>query len=262
METNMENRIGLGMYTVHRSVKEDMQGTFSRLAQMGYGGIEFYGEPGEYEARTVRHALESNKLEMVGWHVEWRNLQEASLGKTVDYLHAIGCPVAVIPCLGGKWNVAHDMSRECKDIWLYYAEKMNRLNDFLRKEGICLGYHNHAHEFSLQYEGKTVFDLLFENLEPSVIVELDTGNCIEGGGEPTEVLRKYCDRNILLHLKPYSREKGFDTVLGAPEDANDWQEILNEAGVKFDWLLVEGENEMLPGMENARLCMEGLRKYI
>ena len=43
---------------------------------------------------------------------------------------------------------------------------------------------------------------------------------------------------------------------------NNWQEILHEAGVKFPWLLVEGENQVLPEMENARLCMEGLCKYI
>lgn len=262
MNQNETHKIGLGMYTVYESVKADMNAAFMQLAEIGYRGIEFYGEPKDYQVERVQQALRTSGLEMTGWHIEWRNLQEGTLGDTIQYLQAVGCPIAIVPCLGSKWNVGHDSSQECKDRWLFYIEHLNRINELLQKEGILLGYHNHEHEFQLQYDGQSVFDLLFENLDSSVIMELDTGNCTSAGVNPSEILRRYRDRNILLHLKPYSDTKGFDIVLGEAEDANNWQEILHESDVDFQWLLIESENQALPEIKNAELCRKGLEKYI
>lgn len=250
------------MYTVYQSVEQDINETFSKLAKMGYQGIEFYGEPVNFPVEKVRHALQESGLELTGWHMEWRNLQENTFGDSVKYLQAVGCPIAIVPCLGGKWNVGHDSSQECKDRWLYYIESLNGIQERLRAEGIQMGYHNHEHEFELRYEGQTVFDLLYENLDPAVIMEFDSGNCIEGGANPLEVLRKYKDRKKILHLKPYSHRKGFDVVLGEDEDANNWDEILHESEADFLWLLIESENRALPEMENARLCMEALKRHL
>ena len=76
------------------------------------------------------------------------------------------------------------------------------------------------------------------------------------------ILSKYRERDMFLHLKPFSYRAGFDTVLGAEDDANDWSEILNPQNKEYLWLLVESENEKLPEMKNAELCMQGLKKYI
>ena len=95
-------KCGLGMYTVHKSVEENMYETFCGLAQMGYRGIEFYGEP-EADLDLLKNSLSDSGLALTGWHVEWRNLQKDRFARTADYLQKAGCPVAVIPCLGGKW---------------------------------------------------------------------------------------------------------------------------------------------------------------
>ena len=254
-------KCGLGMYTVHKSVEENMYETFCGLAQMGYRGIEFYGEP-EADLDLLTNSLSDSGLALTGWHVEWRNLQKDRFARTADYLQKAGCPVAVIPCLGGKWQVGHGPQRECRDIWLSYAREINRICARLRAEGIRTGYHNHEHEFALSYDGKKVFDLLFENLDEDVIMEFDSGNCIEGGDDPLRVLAKYRTREKILHLKPYSKTRGFDVTLGEAGDANDWKAILDPENAEYLWFLVESENEGLPEMENARLCMQGLKKFI
>lgn len=251
-------KTGIGMYTVHQSTERDMYHTFQRLAELGYKAIEFYGEP-EYDIDLLKSSVTDAGLILSGWHIEWRNLQPERIGGTIGYLHKAGCPLAVVPCLGGKWKVNHLPNEECREIWLSYAEELNRLNQVLGREGIRLGYHNHEHEFQLVYDGRKVFDLLFDNLSEDVIIEFDTGNCIEGGDDPQRVLSKYRDREMILHLKPYSRTKGFDIVLGEETDANDWKTILN-CEKEFRWLLIESENTKLPEMENARLCVEALQK--
>ena len=93
-------------------------------------------------------------------------------------------------------------------------------------------------------------------------MEFDSGNCIEGGDDPMRVLAKYRTRDKILHLKPYSQTAGFNVILGEAEDANDWKSILDPENAEYRWLLVESENEKLPEMENARLCMQGLKKFI
>lgn len=250
------------MYTVHQAVEMNMKNAFMKLSDLGYRGIEFYGELENFPEEKVRDALHGSGMEIVGWHLDWKRLHEKSFGSTVGHLQKCGCRLAVVQCLGGKWNVGHDQSEECKDRWLYYVEWMNQVNERIRREGIRLAYHNHEHEFTLHYDEKTVYDLLYENLSSDIVMELDSGNCIEGGGDPLRVLEKYRDRQIVLHLKPYSRQKGFDVVLGDESDENDWNALLHQPWTEFEWLLVESENGSLPEMENAARCIENLSKYL
>ncbi len=257
---NIHEKTGIGMYTVYKEIQKDMYGAFCRLGDMGYRGVEFYGEP-TFDLKLVEKSLKDSKMILAGWHIEWKNLQE-KFADTVRYLQAAGCPLAVIPCLGGKWQVAHGPKEECKEIWLRYIEEINQISEKLKKEGIRTGYHNHEHEFLLSYDGKRVFDILFDGLSEDIIIELDSGNCIEGGDNPMRVLRKYQKREFFLHMKPFSCTKGFNTILGAEDDVNDWKRILDSDGKEFLWLLVESENEKLSEMENAELCMHGLKKYM
>ena len=66
----------------------------------------------------------------------------------------------------------------------------------------------------------------------------------------------------MLHCKPFSRTSGFNVSLGSGGDANDWRAILKAAGERCLAVLVESESEALSGMENARACIEGLKRFI
>jgi sugar phosphate isomerase/epimerase len=114
----------------------------------------------------------------------------------------------------------------------------------------------------LKYDGERVFDILFQRLEPSIIMEFDTGNAIEGGADPVEELKKYKGRPVLLHCKPFSALAGFNTTLGAADDLNDWQKILSVCKTDSLAFLVESESTVGSGMENARVCIEGLKKFL
>lgn len=253
-------KTGLAMYTIHQSAGRDLAGTLARAAAMGYRGIEFYGAP-RLEPKAVRQALEQSGLVLTGWHIEWRELLPDRFDRTAAYLQEVGCPLAVVPCLGGRWNIAHTPDRENERTWRGHIAWLNETARRLGQAGLRMGYHNHEHEFQLHYGGKPLFDFLFDQLWEGIVLELDTGNCIEGGDDPVRVLEKYRGRDTILHLKPFSRQQGFDVVLGDGQDQNDWQAIL-DPGRPLAWCLVESENTRLPELENARLCMEGLRRYL
>lgn len=259
---DLRKKTGIAMYTVHHAAEKGIADTFIKLSGMGYQGVEFFGELEKFPADQVRRALQAGGMAVTGWHLDWKRLHEDSFYNTIEHLLKCGCTMAVVQCLGGKWNVGHDQNGENRDRWLYYAEWMNRVSEQAKREGLRLAYHNHEHEFALHYDGKSVYDLLYENLSPEIVMELDSGNCIEGGADPVQVIEKYRDRPMILHLKPYSRKKGFEIVLGDSEDENDWQTILCRSGKQFEWLLVESENTVLPEMENAVMCMKNLKKYL
>ena len=247
------NTIGLAMYTVHQAAEKDLAKTLAELRTMGCEAVEWYGTI----PQNLGGELAKSGLRLAGCHTEWRDLQEDRYAETVRTLKEIGCPVAVVPCLGGKWNIGHTAEQECLDVWLRYTDWLNALAPRLAADGLRLAYHNHEHEFLLHYGEKTVFDLLYENLASEIIMEFDSGNCIEGGGDPAAVLRRYAEREVMLHLKPFSRTDGFNVLLGAAKDANDWPAILSAH--PFRELLIESEAANMAEMANAQACIASLR---
>lgn len=166
-----------------------------------------------------------------------------------------------MPCLGGKWQVAHGPAEECRAIWEGYADRMNAIAARLSKDGIALGYHNHEHEFQLRYDGETVFDILYGHLDPAVVMELDTGNAIEGGADPAEILLCHKNTRRVVHCKPWSRETGFNVLLGALGDQNDWPGILAACGPNCQALVVESE-AVGDEFVRADACLQALNKLL
>lgn len=135
--------------------------------------------------------------------------------------------------------------------------RLNQISARFAAAGLRLGYHEH--EFQLRYGGERVFDILFANLSPEILMELDTGNAIAGGADPVEVIGRYPQRPLLLHCKPCGAA-GFDVDLGGPGDLNDWPAILAAGRQTGQWLIVESESRLRTGLENARAGIEGLKR--
>ncbi|MBD5093454.1 MAG: sugar phosphate isomerase/epimerase [Subdoligranulum sp.] len=253
--------ITLGLYTVFRHACADFAGTIAAVKQMGYEGVEMYGEPEQFPAQTVKEVLAAQALPLTGWHVEWRHLQPDTIEDSIRFFHAAGLQNIIIPCLGGKWGVGHTPAQECESRWDAYLARIDAVAARLAREGMRLGYHNHEHEFMIRYGGHTLFDKLYSTMDPAVIMELDTGNAIEGGADPAQICAG-TQRTIFLHCKPYSRELGFDVTLGDAADANAWRRIVTAAHGRCAQLVIESESAALDEMENARRCIEGLKAQL
>ena len=249
----------LGCATVARELDADPAGTLQKIAGLGYTSVEYYGEP-VLPPEQVAGLLSENGLALSGWHIEWRHLQPDTIENTIAYCKKAGLRRVIIPCLGSRWEVGHTLKQECKEVWLNYLPRITAIYERLTDEGMELGYHNHEHEFLLHYDGQRVFDLLYENLPQGLVMELDTGNTIEAGISPADVIRKYHDRKIVLHCKPYSKEKGFDIPFGGTEDENRWPPVFEAFGEKTPELIVECETETLDPFQTAGEALPRLRK--
>jgi sugar phosphate isomerase/epimerase len=110
-------------------------------------------------------------------------------------------------------------------------------------------------------DGQLPFTVFFDSTDPAIVVQMDNGNALSGGGDVMAVMRRYPGRARSVHLKPYSKERGSAPIIG--EDDNDWAAFMQwcrESG-GTEHYIVEYENDQAhPQMEGVDLCLKALRE--
>jgi len=91
----------------------------------------------------------------------------------------------------------------------------------------------------------------------TVIMQLDTSNCIEGGADPVAVLHKYPGRARSIHLK--ASGGGPDAVIG--EDKVNWKEVFAfcESKGGTQWFVLEHESAKDP-LDAVKRSFAALKK--
>lgn len=242
--------IGVQLYSVREDCSRDLPGTLKAISEMGYEGVDFAGYHG-YSASDLRKMLDDLGLKCCGTHIQLDTLLGDALPATAEFNLTLGNKYLVVPWLGEE-------RRNTKDAWIQTAELFSQIADRLQPYNLLVGYHNHHFEFE-KIEGKTGFHWFYENTGPTVIMQIDTGNALHGGGDPLEYLRRYGDQATTVHLKEYSASNP-DALIG--EGDIDWQgifDICDNSG-KTDWYIVEQESYPYKPLETIRRCLEALRK--
>ena len=89
-------------------------------------------------------------------------------------------------------------------------------------------------------------------------MQLDTGNCLEGGGDPVALLKRYPGRAASIHAKEFSRTKP-DVFLGDGDVP--WKAVFEACEVPggIQWYIVEYEHESQPALPAVDRCLQNLR---
>jgi sugar phosphate isomerase/epimerase len=249
--------IALQLYSVRHNLDRDLRGTLQAVAEMGYAGVEFAGAP-KHTAQELKPLLDELGLVCCGWHTPFALVQEDTLAATIALNQALDNPNVIVPSIPARL-------RETREAWLRVADFFNELAQKLAAHGMKTGYHNHHTEFA-PLDGERPWDTFFGNTGAGVIMQLDTGNAIRGGGDPVAILKQYPGRAGTVHLKPYSKamgkddpSQGFKPVIG--DDDTPWQEILQlcETTGGTQWYIVEYESDAHPPLKAVDLCLKGLK---
>jgi len=242
--------IGLQLYSVRHDCEKDLPAVLDAVATMGYQGVEFAGYYGR-DAKTLRKMLDERGLECCGTHIGLPTLLGDELPKTVEFNKVLGNTFLIVPWLDDKY-------RDSRQAWLQTAALFNGIADKVRPLGMQVGYHNHHVEFT-PMDGEIPWDTFFGNTAKDVIMQFDTGNAMQGGGDPVPFLQRYPGRATTVHVKPFSRTNP-KAVIG--EDDLPWQKILNlcntSAGTR--WYIVEYEVEGVPALEAVDRCLKAMKK--
>jgi len=239
--------VGVQLYSVRDLAAKDLPGTLEAIGKMGYKGVEFAGYYGwDSRPKELRRLLDANGLKCCGTHTALETVMGDALKATAD-LHKV---------LGNTFLIVPSLQAEGAEGWLDMAKRFNEIAAKAKELGMRVGYHAHAGDFQ-KLGDKTSWEILFDNTGRDVIMQLDIGNCLQGGGDPVAVLKKYPGRSASVHLKEYGGPEA--AVIG--QGVVSWNEVFEicETTGGTQWYVVEHEVGNDP-MASIRGCLEGLRK--
>lgn len=234
----------LQLYTVRDHAERDFAGALQQVKEIGYDHVELAGLAG-MTPTDYRVALADAGLTPIGAHFSLPQIRTET-ARVAQTLQTLGVRSAVV-----SWADA-----PTKAEWIEIAAVMDAAGGELRREGIQLCYHNHAHEFRV-IDGDCALDILLGACTPEhVALELDVYWAQFGNVDPVMLLEKYATRIPLLHVKDMAAEES-RTFAEVGQGILDWPPIFaaaKRAGV--EWYIVE--QDLCPGdsLESARISAQ------
>ncbi len=217
--------LGVQLYSIRDDMKSDPLGSLKKVAAMGYKHVEhanyvnrkFYG----YGAAEFKKILDDLGLKMPSGHTvmgkqHWdaaRNDFTDAWKLTVEDAATLGQQIVISPWLDESLRKTYDDMKRYMDVF-------NKCGELCKRSGMRFGYHNHDFEFSQKLNGTTVFDIILQNTDPSLVVQqLDIGNMYNAGAKALDIMKKYPGRFESMHVKDEIKStEGHDsyesTILG------------------------------------------------
>lgn len=208
---------GIWEHTIDRTDLIPPRRLLETATELGYAAIES-GPPG-YLAESGAAAVELIRpfgVEIVATflplrldNAEWFAADLAALDQTTEVLAATGDGLVILAdaerperaqasgqperLRATRWSEAtFDLAAEHLEIArLRCADR-----------GLRASFHPHAASY---VESPEEIDMLLARTPPELGLTLDTGHTVVGGGDPIEIVRRYADRLVHLHLKDVDR---------------------------------------------------------
>lgn len=245
--------IALQLYSIKELTSTDFLGTLRKVADIGYDGVEFAGYFGT-SAADLRQALDSYGLRAAGSHIGISDLM-LELDETIEYSLTIGSPYIICPGLP-------DEMRESADSYKRTAERLDRIGERCKEQGVRFGYHNHGIEFQ-KFEGLTGLEWLANHTHPDhLFFELDTYWAEHAGLRSVDWIEAFKERCRILHIKDMkSAQDKRNTEIGS--GIMDFVAIT-EAGKRhgIEWFTVEQEEYEIPQLDSIAASLTYLRQIL
>ena len=240
---------GIQLYSLRDVIKDDVAGTFKKVGQMGYTEVEFAGYYGLKPAE-MNKLLDDSGLKAVSTHVGVDGVGK-NLDAEIEYNLAVGNTNIVLA--GGGMETAEDVKK--------IAELLSNAAEKGAKNGLKVGYHNHAYEFERTAGDKRFIDLLAEESDPRVTFEFDVYWVKFAGVDPMEYVKKYAGREVLMHLKELAVVNGEKKNVELGDGIIDFKSLITtgkQIGIKH--FIVEQEGYTMPVLDSCARSAQGLIK--
>ena len=216
---------GVQLYSIRTEMSKDPLGTLKALANMGYKHVEhanyvnrkFY----DWTASEFKKVLDDLGLKMPSGHTVMSSKHWDDAKK--DFTDAWKYTVEDAATVGQMFVISPSMepnTRKNASALKAFMEVFNKSGELCKKHGMKFGYHNHDFEFSEQLEGKSLYDIILGETDPTLVMQqLDIGNMINGGAKALDIMQKYPGRFESMHVKDEilsssGHEKYESTILG------------------------------------------------
>ena len=241
--------LSLQLYTVRDALADDFDATIARVASIGYRHVEPFNFVAT--APQLATALAANGLTAPSTHFNFL-APGTDLDEVFAAAAATGIPTVIEPHVPReRWTTADDIRA--------IAAELNNAVAVAEKHGVRIGYHNHAFEFAHEFDGLTGYELFAQNLDPAVILELDTYWAAAGGQDVPELLARLGDRVRFIHIKdgPIEDDPKTQVAVGAGSmpiwDIIDAAKSLEYGVVELD----DTQGDMFTAVEDSYAYLTG-----
>lgn len=244
-------KIGVQVYSVRDAYAADAKACLGRLKEIGYEGVELFGALATHSAAFLRSCLDEYGLELSGYHCGWQEFEnEEKIQNIINYMKELDCKYVIIP-----WQPLLTVEQ-----WNDLICAYNKLSARFREEGLVLGYHAHKQDLQDLENGKCAWEMLGEQTPCDFIMQIDIGNVMNGGKDPTQMYQRFASKGVTVHYKAFSKEKAYDCVIG--EDDIDWKSIISisKTTPECAWAIVEKDDQ--DDFKTVTKCLENLKKLI
>ena len=193
--------VGVQLYSVRTDLENDFYGTLKAVREMGYAGVEFYGEYYGHTPVEVKRMCTELGLIPFSNHVPFQEMID-NIDKVIADNTVLGVQYIVFPYMD-------EASRPGIDPEQFKATvaKIGEIGKKVKDAGFQLLYHNHDFEFVTLADGTVGYDYIFSsNTRSDLQNELDVCWSDYAGYNPAEELAKYAGGIPVVHLKDYYLE--------------------------------------------------------
>jgi len=216
----IDKKIGIQLYSVFETIRNDFDGSIQQLLDIGYKRFESFGyRDGKFFGKTPKEMkayLTERGAQMTSSHTGMRFPSAEEEENTPEQWDAWKRNCADTAEVGSSWIIqAGYPSRQIKGIADVYrlAEQFNKCGEIAKSHNLMFAFHNHDEEFTA-LDGEIPYDVLLKNTDKDLVAyQVDTGHMHNGGGNFIEYIKKYPGRFSNFHLREIDNT-GEGTELG------------------------------------------------
>lgn len=210
-------QISVQLYSLHRELDADLDGSLGRLAEIGLTTVEafdFVRQVDALKSAFSRHGLSAPTAHAILIEDDVVTpdglLTVPPLEDTFAAAKELGVEVLIDPFVPPEhWASGADVQRN--------ADKLNAVAAQAAAHGLRVGYHNHDHELTTTIDGIPALVAFADLLDPEVRLEVDLYWAVASGVDPVQLLDRLGERVVAVHVKDGPMRPGI-SARQLPED--------------------------------------------
>lgn len=192
--------VGVQLYSVRTDLAEDFYGTLKKISEMGYVGVEFYGEYYGHSVTEVKRMCTELGLIPFSNHVPFQQMID-DIDKVIAENTVLGVQYIVFPYMDEASRPGNDPAKFKETI-----AKIAEIGKKVKEAGFQLLYHNHDFEFVTLDNNEPAYYSIFSQDPENLMPELDVCWAAYAGYNPCDILAKYAGKIPVVHCKNYFLE--------------------------------------------------------
>jgi sugar phosphate isomerase/epimerase len=231
-------KIGLQLYTVRNEIKDNIAKTLNRVSEIGFEAVETAFWPENISIKEAAKYIKDAGLTVSSAHVELpMGDKKASMLETAE---AFNCRKMIWH--GWPEDKRYSTLEGTKEL----VEIYNEANHFAKSNGLQFGLHNHWWEYRNKVDGRYVYQVLLESVEPDIFFEIDTYWVKVAGHDPAKIVAEFGKRAPLLHIKDGPArwndalpKDNPEPMVAVGKGTQNFPAIVKAANRNTEWMIVE-----------------------